>query len=211
MSSSVIFIGSPDDHLKYKSGLKVKDYTKLFLVPPKEIFFRIVASFVPPITRRYRTIYIDFIGPILGLVTLTSLLVYGYSLKKYKFGISPIEAMVLFATFMPFFCLILARLGKSNINLYESISLVGYSLYGHLLTLLVSFIFFHEDSNVFFFVCLVVFGGFSTLRLILVFLKTIPVPGARFLVCTSISLVNMLFLIYLHVVFMHRTFNFKEK
>jgi len=210
MSSSVIFIGSPD-HSSTKPTSNANNYGRLFLVTPQEIFFRIIASFVPPITKNYRRIYVDFIGPILGFVFLTSLLVYGYSFKRYKVGVSPTEAMVFFVTFMPFFCFILAKLGKSYINLYESISIIGYSLYGHLFTLLVSFIFFHENSNAFFFVCLVIFGGFSTFRLILVILKTIPVPGARFLICTCIALVNILFLIYIHFAFMHRTFSYKEK
>lgn len=210
MSNSLIFVGSPD-HSSSKSSLTVKNWSQLFLVPPQEIFFRIIASFIPPVTKRYRKVYVDFLGPILGFVVLTTFLVYGYSFKRYKVGVSPPEAMVIFATFMPFLCFILAKLGRSSINLYETISLVGYSLYGHLMTLMVSFIFFHETSNAFFFICLIFFGGFNTFRLILIFLKTIPVPGARFLVCTSIALANILFSIYLHFAFMHRTFSYVQK
>lgn len=210
MSSSVIFVGSPD-HSTKKSSLRIKNYTHLFLVPPQEISFRIIASFIPPITKKYRKVYVDFMGPLLAFVLLTSFLIYGYSFKKYKISISPTESMIFFVCFMPFFCFILAKIGKSHINLYECISLVGYSLYGDLLTLFVSFIFFHETSNVFFFICLVLFDGLSTLRLILVFLKTIPIPGARFLICSCISLVKILFLVYLHFAFMHRTFSYEKK
>lgn len=206
MASSVIFIGSPD-HPSKKSSNKEKSYSQLFLVSPQDIFFRIIASFVPPFSQKYRKVYVDLIGPMLGFLILTSLLIYGYSFKKYKASLSPTEAMVIFATIMPSLCFVLAKLGKSTINFYETLSLVGYSLYGHLLTLLVSFIFFHETSNAFFFVSLILFGGSSSLRLILVFLKTIPIPGARLLVCSTISLANMLFLIYLHFGFMHRTFS----
>jgi len=205
-SSSVIFIGSPDHSLK-KPSTNLKDYSQLLLVSPRDLLFRILASFIPPLSSKYRKVYVDLIGPLLGFLILTVLLVYGYSLKKYKIAVSPVESMIAFGTLMPSLCFALAKLGKSNINFYQAASLVGYSLYGHFFTLLVSFVFFHETSNAFFFASLTVFGGLSSLRLILVFLKTIPVPGARLLVCSIISLVNILFLIYLHFGFMHRTYS----
>lgn len=201
MASSVIFIGSPE--LPSKRSWQLKTYTALFLVRPKDLGFRIFASFIPPFTLKYRKIYVDLLGPILAFFSLLFLLIYGYTFKKYKLGVTPAESMLIYAACMPIFCFLLAKLGKSTINFYETLSLVGYSLYGHLFTLLTSFIFFHEKSNTFFFMALILLGGASSLRLILVFLKTIPVPAARLLVCSSISAANILFLIYLHFAFMH--------
>lgn len=201
--SAVIFIGSPE-HSDKKSGFK--EYTNLLLFSPYDLLFRVFASFMPPFSK-YRKVYVDLLGPILAFASLTSLLIYGYSFKKHKVPTTPLEAMLCYVTFVPSVCFVLAKLGKSTVNFFETLCLLGYSLYGHLFTLLTSYVFFHEDSNAFFFVSLTVFGGSSSLRLILVFLKTIPVPGARLLVCSAISLVNMLFLIYLHYGFMHRTFS----
>ncbi|KAL1505980.1 hypothetical protein ABEB36_005421 [Hypothenemus hampei] len=204
--SSVIFIGSPDKSSK-KTSAQLKDFYQLFLVSPSDICFRIGTSFVPPLTSKYRKVYVDLMGPLLGLFSLTLLLIYGYSLKKYKINVTPLESMICFVTCMPIFCFFLAKLGKSSIHFYEVLSLIGYSLFGHLFTLLVSFIFFHENSNTFFFISLIIFGGLSSFRLIVIFLKTIPIPGARLLVCSTISLINILFIIYLHFGYMHTTFS----
>lgn len=198
MSSTVIFIGTP---------VKDSDSSKfVHLFAPRNLLFRIAASFVPPF-KKYNRVYVDLLGPLLAFVTLTLFLIYGYSFKKHKISMGPSEAMLTFGTLMPLMCFALAKLGKSTINFYETISLIGYSLYGHLLTLFFSFLLFHETSNVCFFISLIIFGGSSSLRLILVFLRTIPIPVARLLVCTSISVVNILFLIYLHFGYMHRTFS----
>ncbi|XP_050303594.1 protein YIPF3-like [Anthonomus grandis grandis] len=194
MSSRVIFIGSP-----VSSG---KNYRKLFSVSVWDLYFRIFASFMPPFGAKYRRVYVDLIGPLLAWISLTVLLTYGNLFKNNT--LSPVKVMIIYGGFMPVFCYGLAKLGKSGISFLENLSLVGYSLYGHLYTLLISFVLFRESSNSFFFLSMIVFGGLSSLRLILVFLKTIPVPGVRLLVCSSIALVNILFLIYLHFSFMHR-------
>ncbi|XP_066252564.1 protein YIPF3-like [Euwallacea similis] len=206
MSSSVIFIGSPDRSIK-KSQKQYENYYGLFVVSPADLLFRIFASFIPPFGSKYRKVHVDFLGPLLALFSLNALLIYGYSFKKIKISLTPLESMLTYYTCVPLLSFILAKLGRSSVNFCETLSLLGYSLYGHLFTLLLSFILFHETSNAFFFGSLVVFAGASSLRLILVFLNTIPVPAARLLVCSTISTVNILFLIYLHFGFMHRTFS----
>ncbi|XP_060528410.1 protein YIPF3-like [Cylas formicarius] len=202
MSNSIIFIGSHDNY-RNRPSLKQFYHVNLFAVPPREILFRIFASFVPPLLKKYRKVYVDFLGPILALVLLTCLLLYGHSLKQFNEHGSPIQLVLVFSTLMPILCFVSLKLGRSTIDIYETVSLVGYSLYGHILTLLVSFLFYQEHSNIFFW-CLTFFGGSSTLRLVLVCFGTIPVPAMRFLICSTISLANILFLIYLHYAFMHQ-------
>ncbi|XP_049823153.1 protein YIPF3-like [Aethina tumida] len=207
-SSTVIFIGSPERNLKNSAHKNIKN---LFFVSPNDVASRIFGSFVPPVSKKYQKVYIDLLGPILGFLILTAFLNYGFSYKVVQISYSPTESMCAFGFLMPLLCFLLSKIGGSNVTPFEIVSLVGYSLYGHIFTLLASYICFQERSNFFFFVCLIFFGGLSTLRLALVFLFTIPIPAARLLICTVISLANILYLIFLHFAYMHRTFMYKDE
>lgn len=197
-SHSVIFIDSVELE---------KNSTKLnyLFVNPTEIMFRIFASFIPPIGFRYKKVYVDFLGPALAFLILNAFVYHFYTLKS-NVNLSPINTICVFSVLMPCLCFILCKLGRSYITLPQTISLIGYSLYGHILTLSISYLCFHETSNVFFFMCLILFGGLSTLRLTLIILSTIPKPAVRLIICSAVSTLNILFLIFLHFAFMHKTF-----
>lgn len=202
MSSSVVFIGSPE-----KSPKNFKHIVKqLFFVAPGDVIFRIFAAFVPPITKKYQKVYVDLLGPLLGLLILAAFVNYGYKFKVVTAGQSPTETVLVYSALMPLLCFMLCKMGRSRITVSETASLIGYGLYGHIVTLVFSFLCFQERSNFFFFVCLTVFGGLSTLRIALVILGTLVAPAARLLVCSVVSIANILFLIFVHFVYMHRTF-----
>lgn len=208
-NNTVVFVGSPEKLCKKKNLLKA--IKNLFFVSPFQIAQRIFASFVPPFGKKFETIYIDFLGPLLGFVVLSALLVYGYSFKQKASFTNPVYVLLLYLILMPFYTYILCKLSRANISLCEISSLIGYSLYGHIFTLGVSLIFYHETSNVFFFICMILFEGLSTFRLAVVLLKMIPLPATRLIVCSSVSIVQILFLIFLHFAYMHRTFVYGGK
>lgn len=208
MKDSVIFIGSPEAAAT-KQRDQLRNYSKLFVVSPKDFVGRIWASFMPPFNR-YRKVFVDLLGLFVSFFGLLLFLNYGYSLKPHKINVSPFESLVCFSVITPIISFILLRVGRSRVTFLETLSVFGYSLFGHLFTLLVSFIFFQETSNAVFFICLIFIGGPSTLRLILVYLKTIPAPAARLLICSTVSLGNILFLIYLHFAFMHKNYTYRR-
>ncbi|KAJ8934690.1 hypothetical protein NQ318_015159 [Aromia moschata] len=183
MANSVIFIGSPDHNKKPLtcSG----NFRQLFVVHPADLALRIFKSFIPPFNKKYQKVYVDLSGPLLAVIFVNR---FG-NLRKFFQAVQSVLT--------PLFYFFISRLGQSNISLYETTSLVGYALYGHLLTLLVSYVCFQEESNFFF-------------SLMLVFLGTIPRPAVRLLICTAISLINLLSLIFLHFAYMHRTFAYKN-
>lgn len=205
MKNTIIFIGSPEHNAKKSST----DYKNLFLVSPNDVLYRIFTSFVPPFNK-FRKIYVDVLGPFICLVLLCFFLNYGYSLKPHKIDRSPFESIVCFSVIMPILSYVLLKLGQSSISFWETLCVFGYSLYGHLFTLFLSYIFFQETSDAMFFISLILVGGPSTLRLILVYLKTIPVPGARLLICSIVSIGNILFLIYLYFAFLHRNYMYSQ-
>lgn len=180
-----------------------------FWIPYYEFPNRIYSSFIPPLfLDRYRRVYVDLLGPSLAVLILSAILHYGHSNKHPDALVetSPIQALICYATFMPFLGSILTHLGQANISLIEMIALLGYGLYGHIFTFAFSLLFYHEKSNVFFFFCMSIFGGLSALRVALVLLKSIRIPAARLIVCSIISTLQLLSLIFLHFAYMHRTF-----
>lgn len=207
--SSVIFVGTPEKTLQsesFKENIKT-----LFLVSPYDLPYRVVLSLMPPLCKRFSKIYVDLLGPTLAVLFLISFVNYGYYFKQTKIAVTPVESIMTYVLLMPLFCLVLSKIGQSNMTLLKTYVLLGYALYGHILTLLVSFVCFHENSNTFFFLCLILFDGLSTMRVALIFLDSIRLPAARLIVCSIISVVNILFVVFLHFAYMHRTFMYKIK
>jgi len=149
-------MGSPEENLK---GYNYNNYAtvKLLNVSPHDVLFRIFASFIPPFTKKYQKVYIDLQGPVLALFILMALVNYGYTLKNTNISWGPIESILFYSVSMPTLCFFLCKLGRSSVSFREIVCLLGYALYGHILTLSVSYLCFQERSNFFFF-C--VFGFF---------------------------------------------------
>lgn len=208
-SSSVIFVGVPEKTLQNES---FKDNFKtLFLVNVYDLPYRIFLSLVPPLCKRFKKIYVDLLGPVLAVLILTSFVNYGYYFKSTKISVSPVENILTYVLLMPLLCFVLNRVAQSNMTLLKTYVLLGYALYGHILTLFASFVFYQERSNTFFFLCLILFDGLSTLRVALIVLDSIKLPAARLIVCSVVCIVNVLFVVFLHFAYMHRTFMYKAK
>jgi len=194
------------DKLSDRCGIQSEKMKPLFWVAPEDLCFRIMTSLVPPVTMKYRKLNVDLQGPMFAVVLLIILLNYGSALKRNN--ITPLESVLLYIILMPVLCFILNKLGQSWLTFLEVFSLIGYALYGHILTLLVALLFYLEESNAFFFTSMIVFGGLSTFRMVLLQLQAIPLPGARLLVCSFVSVIHILFLIFLHFTYMHPNFEY---
>lgn len=206
---SVIFIGNESTHYQRNNFSKSR-FTRLlfhFLVPPNELPQRIVASLIPPIIGNC-IIYVDLLGPSLALLFMAALLHYGHALKLPSAAItsSPTQILLIYACLMPSLTYFISKVGKSKIAFLETVSLLGYSMFGHVFTLCLSLLCYQETSNVFFFICFLIFGGLSALRVVFVLLASIPLPAARLMVCSLVATLHLLFLVFIHFTYMHRTF-----
>uniref|UniRef100_A0A3B5RCM2 Protein YIPF3 n=1 Tax=Xiphophorus maculatus TaxID=8083 RepID=A0A3B5RCM2_XIPMA len=93
------------------------------------------------------------------------------------------------------FVFFLAYLVNAQITLLQMLSLLGYGLFGHCVVLLVTYnIHFHF---LFYGLWLLV-GGLSTLRMVAVLLSRTVGQTPRLLLCGSLALLHMSFLLYLH-------------
>lgn len=178
-----------------------------FSVPPHQIFTRIFASLLPPIfTKKYQQIYIDLFGPILAILLLAGILNYGYSMKVQVLKISPTEFLLAYTITMPIICYVLIKLAQSDINFFELSSILGYSLYAHIFTILISYFLDDDVNNYFFFLCLMLLGGLSTLRIAMIFIATIAKPALRLIICSFVATVQLLFLVFIQFVYMKKNF-----
>lgn len=212
---SVIFIDEFDqpkyerfDRRSSDPGLPTRILAN-FRVVPWELPKRILSSFVPPILgEESRRVYVDFVGPLLAVVVLWLMLSSGHTDKQPQAMLEtpPSLTLTYYCLAMPSIVLFLAKIGKSNLSPSEVIALLGYGLYGHIVTIFLTYLFDMESSNFFFFTTMVLFSGLSALRLVIVLLMTIPKPVARLLVCSFATTVHLLFLVFIHFAYMHSTF-----
>lgn len=208
---SVIFIEHPEvEYERLNRPETIYKKNKLvayFLVSPLELPQRILSSFIPPIFgNNSRKVYVDLVGPLIAIILLASVLQYGHANKHPKALIftSPTVTLLYYITFVPIACLTVARVGNANLSPPKILALLGYGLYGHLFTVIISLLF--DPSNGFFFTVMVIFGGTSCFKIVIVLLLTIPKPVCRLLICSLVSIFHLLFLVFIHFAYMHKTF-----
>lgn len=217
---SIVFIDSSVElhnskrHYKPSGPSVLRLLIMYFTVPANDLPKRIVSSFIPPLFGdKSRRVYVDFVGPCLAILTLAAVLHYGhaYKLQNAASNTSPSEVLLYYCTVMPVICYILSRIGRAALDFAEIIALLGYGLYGDLFTLAVSQLFDHEQSNFAFFMLMFVFACPSAFRIALILLTSIPHPAARLIVCSTVTLMHLMFLIFVHFAYMHRTFVYGVK
>jgi len=178
----------------------------LFAVSPFDLPGRIARSLVPPIMHKFRIINVDLLGPSIAVLILICMLILGQADKQHAMRAERI--VVLYCALLPLVTYVVLRCSQAAITFMQLLTLLGYSLYGTVFTLSISLLIDHDRSNTVFFLCLAVFGGLSTLRVVLVLLASLRIPVARLLVCTSVALVQLLFVVWLHFTYLHPTFVF---
>ncbi|XP_031697832.1 protein YIPF3 [Anarrhichthys ocellatus] len=93
------------------------------------------------------------------------------------------------------FIYFLAYLVNAQITMLQMLSLLGYGLFGHCVVLFVTYnIHFHFLFYVLWLLC----GGLSTLRMVAALLSRTVGQTPRLLLCGTLSVLHMLFLLYLH-------------
>ncbi|XP_025601974.1 protein YIPF3-like [Athalia rosae] len=204
------FISLPISSKEYvKFDSRIPFINRYMKVKPLEIGRRILASLGPPCSERFRKSDVDLVGPLIAILFLIALLHYGYAIKDptaTNTFIAPVNSVLLYVILNLCIGFILCKLARAAILFWDLAGLLGYTLYSHVLTLGLSLLIYQEESNAFFFLCLFLFGGLSALRMCVILIVTIPKPAARLLVCSTLFISHLLFLIFLHFAYMHPTF-----
>lgn len=187
----------------------LKSIVEPVLKLPKRILF----SFLPPHNYSRHYMFTDFVGPTVSTLILISLLQYGFNCKLSRpynvTAVNAIPTVLIYYAIVSLFIFLSSRIVQTKLKILDVATLVGYSFYGCIFTLIVPFILKIVQDYVFY-ICLVLFGGLSGIRILSILLFAIEMPVARLLICSVIGNMHILFLIYLYYFYIHPTYIFGE-
>lgn len=181
-----------DKLLKPSVSNKLKE---CFTVPMKEIPRRIVHSFIPPYNGTV-FVYTDLLCPLLAIISLYLIVLYGmsYKIPVANSNTSVEQTLILYVLLVvPVF-----YASQSRYDLYESCAILGYGVFGHVVTLGLSLLI--SPGNVtFYFINLILFGGLNVIRLIILLLFFMKQKNIiKLLVSSYLCIVYLLCNIYVY-------------
>lgn len=173
---------------------------------------RILSSFLPPINHNKQYLFTDYVGPTVSTLMLISLLQYGFNCKSTRpFNITAVNAIptvLIYYVVISLFIFASSRVVQAKLKISDVATLVGYSFYGCIFTLFVPFLLKILQDYVFY-ISLILFGGLSGIRMLMILLFVIDMPVARLLICSVFGNMHVLFLIYLYYFYIHPTYTFR--
>ncbi|KAM9808822.1 protein YIPF3 isoform 3-T3 [Syngnathus typhle] len=172
-----------------------------FDVEPVQVRSRLTESMIPVRLINFpQKIAGELYGPLMLVFTLVAILLHGMKTSGTVIREGTLMGTAIgtcFGYWLGVSSLIyfLAYLLNAQITMLQSLSLLGYGLFGHCVALLVSYnVHFHQ----LFYALWLVLGGLSTLRMVAALLSRTVGSMPRLLLCATVSALHMLFLLYLH-------------
>ncbi|XP_061602015.1 protein YIPF3 [Cololabis saira] len=172
-----------------------------FDVEPLQVRSRLVESLVPIRLITFpQKIAGELYGPLMLVFTLVAILLHGMKTSGTVIREGTLMGTAIGTCFgywlgVSSFIYFLAYLLNSQITFLQTLSLLGYGLFSHCLVLFVTYnIHFHF---LFYFLWLLL-GGLSTLRMVAALLSRTVGQTPRLLLCGTLTLLHMSFLLYLH-------------
>ncbi|KAM9154394.1 protein YIPF3 isoform 2-T2 [Pangshura tecta] len=142
----------------------------------------------------------ELYGPLMLVFTLVAILLHGMKTSDTIIREGTLMGTAIGTCFgywlsVSSFIYFLAYLCNAQITMVQMLSLLGYGLFGHCITLLVTYnIHFHSLFYIFW----LVIGGLSTLRMVAVLVSRTVGHTQRLILCGTLAALHMLFLLYLH-------------
>ncbi|XP_073421002.1 protein YIPF3 [Dendrobates tinctorius] len=172
-----------------------------FDVEPAQVRSRLLESMIPVRMINFpQKIAGELYGPLMLVFTMVAILLHGMKSS----GTVIIEGTLMgtaigtcFGYWLGVSSLVyfIAYLCNAQITMLQTLSLLGYGMFGHCIVLLITYnIHFHSLFYIFW-LCI---GGLSTLRMVVVLLSRTVGQTQRLILCGSIAALHMLFLLYLH-------------
>ncbi|CAG7726670.1 unnamed protein product [Allacma fusca] len=175
-----------------------------YLFSENSVLTRLFSSLLPPFGR-FQRVAVDPQGTFLSAFLLCAVIYLGYvrsrSITRSNAFLSSVVLSGGYICITAAAVSLMSIVTKTIITFRQTISVVGYGLFGHALALL----FCEFVSDEWFIPALVVFGGLATSRICLVLFARTPIPGLRFVICTPVGITHLLYLVYLHFAIMRDT------
>ncbi|KAM9154393.1 protein YIPF3 isoform 1-T1 [Pangshura tecta] len=172
-----------------------------FDVEPIQVRNRLLESMIPMKMINFpQKIAGELYGPLMLVFTLVAILLHGMKTSDTIIREGTLMGTAIGTCFgywlsVSSFIYFLAYLCNAQITMVQMLSLLGYGLFGHCITLLVTYnIHFHSLFYIFW----LVIGGLSTLRMVAVLVSRTVGHTQRLILCGTLAALHMLFLLYLH-------------
>ncbi|XP_034465027.1 protein YIPF3 [Hippoglossus hippoglossus] len=172
-----------------------------FDVEPVQVRSRLIESMIPVRMINFpQKIAGELYGPLMLVFTLVAILLHGMKTSGTVIREGTLMGTAIgtcFGYWLGVSSLIyfLAYLVNAQITMLQMLSLLGYGLFGHCAVL---FITYNIHFHFLFYVLWLLVGGLSTLRMVAALLSRTVGQTPRLLLCGTLSLLHMLFLLYLH-------------
>ncbi|CAL8360462.1 unnamed protein product [Boreogadus saida] len=172
-----------------------------FDVEPVQVRSRLIESMVPVRTIAFpQKVAGELYGPMMLVFTLVAILLHGMKTSQTIIREGTLMGTAIGTCFgywlgVSSFIYFLAYLVNSQITMLQTLSLLGYGLFGHCVVL---FITYNIHFHFLFYGLWLLVGGLSTLRMVAVLLSRTVGQTPRLVICGSLAALHMLFLLYLH-------------
>uniref|UniRef100_A0A8C6J9A7 Protein YIPF3 n=3 Tax=Telluraves TaxID=3073808 RepID=A0A8C6J9A7_MELUD len=172
-----------------------------FDVEPIQVRARLMESMIPVKMINFpQKIAGELYGPLMLVFTLVAILLHGMKTSDTIIREGTLMGTAIGTCFgywlgVSSFIYFLAYLCNAQITMVQMLSLLGYGLFGHCITLFVTYnIHFHSLFYIFW----LGVGGLSTLRMVAVLVSRTVGHTQRLILCGTLAALHMLFLLYLH-------------
>lgn len=172
-----------------------------FDVEPIQVRNRLLESMIPVKMISFpQKIAGELYGPLMLVFTMVAILLHGMKSSGTVIVEGTLMGTAIGTCFgywlgVSSFIYFVAYLCNSQITMLQTLSLLGYGLFGHCIVLLITYnIHFHSLFYIFW----LVIGGMSTLRMVAVLLSRTVGQTQRLILCGILVALHMLFLLYLH-------------
>ncbi|KAM8947279.1 protein YIPF3 [Pelodytes ibericus] len=172
-----------------------------FDVEPIQVRNRLLESMIPVRLISFpQKIAGELYGPLMLVFTMVAILLHGMKSSGTVIREGTLMGTAIGTCFgywlgVSSFIYFVGYLCNSQITMLQTLSLLGYGLFGHCIVLFITYnIHFHSLFYIFW-LCI---GGLSTLRMVGVLLSRTVGHTQRLILCGTMMTLHMLFLLYLH-------------
>lgn len=175
-----------------------------FNVEPKEVQKRLLNSLIPRRSAAEKQeVPRDLYGPVMVVLTMIALLLYQMKTADHKVADGTLMGSaigVCFTYWLGASLLVwfLSYVCSLHLTIVQTLSMIGYGMFGHCLVLFLGTLIHTSHDHVFFYFLWGTLGGLSTLRMVCIILSRVSAKAERAAAVVVLAVMHMLFLLYLH-------------
>ncbi|XP_035681248.1 protein YIPF3-like isoform X1 [Branchiostoma floridae] len=175
-----------------------------FDVEPRKVMKRLLHTFVPSrVISIPQKVASELYGPLMIVFTLIAVLLYNMKSSGHTVREGTLMGTAFFVCFGYWWgtsalLYFIAYICNTHIAAIQVLSLTGYALVAHCVVLFLGTAFHSVGSHSMFYLMWAVFGGLSTIKMVLVYLSRTSGQTQRLVLTGTCAALHLLFLLYLH-------------